>query len=150
MSSSFNSSLISRYRHTGAVIPANTTVTITSTLVVQSTDIVSLTTLVQATITGAITTTSSQETIAIAPSPTTQPVQNFLGGFDVVYESASGEGHMFYTDQQGGLQHIYSNSDWTRANPPQIATNVKPGSPVSASLVTGIGYNQVRWFTQSV
>jgi hypothetical protein len=47
---------------------------------------------------------------------------------------------MFYTDQTGGLQHVFSTgtemADWKKANLSTKAASVKPGSPVQASIVT--------------
>ncbi|MFL5625339.1 MAG: hypothetical protein ACJ788_07040, partial [Ktedonobacteraceae bacterium] len=59
----------------------------------------------------------------------------YLGGFDAVYMSPTE--HMFYTDQQGSIQHIKNTGSWTRSYLGEIVSDVKPGSPISASHVTG-------------
>jgi len=130
------------HRAKAVVVPLNSTVVVTSTVVFQTTVVVSLTTVIQST---AIETFSTlQPTTTVTPVATPQP-QNYLGGFDAVY-SAPTE-HMFYTDQQGSLDYIYYYSNWQRASPAQIAANVKPGSPVSASVIAVDFYSsQVRNF----
>ncbi|KAF2679065.1 hypothetical protein K458DRAFT_435305 [Lentithecium fluviatile CBS 122367] len=49
---------------------------------------------------------------------------------------------MFYTDQEGGLQVIYSegSGSWSRADPSTIASDVHPGSPVTASIISDYVY----------
>lgn len=44
---------------------------------------------------------------------------------------------IFYTDQEGSIQHIMSAYGWEKANPDTIVSDVKPGSPISASVVVG-------------
>jgi hypothetical protein len=61
----------------------------------------------------------------------------YLGGFDVISEGGI---DIIYTDQNKDLQLVYSypdslNNGWYRAEPPIIAGNVKPGSPVSVTAL---------------
>jgi hypothetical protein len=75
----------------------------------------------------------------IAPttiSSSAKPTPTFyLGGFDAVYISY--DEHIFYTDQEGSIQHIVNGYEWEKANPATIVSDVKPGSPISASVVVG-------------
>ncbi|EXJ71804.1 uncharacterized protein A1O5_05614 [Cladophialophora psammophila CBS 110553] len=109
------------------------TSTLTSTTILSTTD--TLSTMVTETDTTLTTSVILATHTASSAQPSSTSSAFYLGGFDAVV--ASGQTNMFYTDQSRSVQHIYDGGDgWERSTPTAIASNVKPGSPITASLVT--------------
>ncbi|KIX07084.1 uncharacterized protein Z518_05061 [Rhinocladiella mackenziei CBS 650.93] len=108
---------------------ASSSSTTTFTSIVQSTQTLPFT------VTSTTTSITTSVVIATTTSSSTQPTSAFyLGGFDAVEQDD--DNHMFYTDQDGSIQHIINDGygDWYRATETTMGSNVKPGSPIAASL----------------